>query len=110
MTDTAQVTFRNSIFDSVPDFGRSMCEGGLQDAGGNVQAPDLGCLGIVGDPKLSSLGDYGGVTPSYVLLPGSAAIGVAVSCPERDQRGAVVPDNAVSCDAGAFQSQGRFDQ
>lgn len=53
---------------------------------------------------LGSLGNYGGVTQSISLLPGSAAIDAGANCADTfDQRG--FSRNEL-CDIGAFESQG----
>ena len=59
------------------------------------------------DLLLAPLGDYGGKTPSYALLPGSPAIdaGSNTNCPATDQRDQERPVNG-TCDIGAFESQG----
>ncbi len=56
------------------------------------------------DPLLGPLAANGGPTNTDALLPGSPAIGAAVSadCPSADQRGVPRP---AACDAGAFQTQ-----
>ena len=60
---------------------------------------------VGGNPLLSPLGDYGGPTPSFALLPGSPAIGAGtiVGAPTTDQRG---EPRTGHVDIGAFQSQG----
>ncbi len=62
---------------------------------------------ITADPKLGTLGDYGGYTQSIPLLPGSSAIDVGNNtyCPSTDQRGVSRPQGA-ACDIGAFESTG----
>jgi hypothetical protein len=65
---------------------------------------------LSGDPFLSSLGDYGGSTQTFALLPGSPAIDAAGDCtpylnPDEDQRGVARPQGS-ACDIGAFESQG----
>jgi hypothetical protein len=57
------------------------------------------------DPLLGPLGDYGGPTPTFPLLPGSLAIGggTASNAPANDQRG---QPRVGLVDIGAFQSQG----
>ena len=69
---------------------------------------------IIGDdPLLASLGDYGGATQTFALLPGSPAIdaGNNTACANPatsnnlDQRGVARPQGAV-CDIGAFESRG----
>ena len=62
---------------------------------------------IYADPLLAPLGDYGGGTQTFALLPGSPAIdaGDDSACPATDQRGVARPQGA-HCDIGAFESQG----
>jgi parallel beta-helix repeat protein len=58
------------------------------------------------DPLLAPLGDYGGLTPTMALLPGSPAIGGGMSgagIPTADQRG---QPRTGHVDIGAFQSGG----
>jgi hypothetical protein len=58
------------------------------------------------DPKLSTLGDYGGPTMTMVPLPGSLAIGGGTTgsgIPSTDQRG-FARDSSI--DIGAFQGEG----
>lgn len=62
------------------------------------------------DPKLSSLGFYGGPTWVYGLTAASPAVdsGVPGACPARDQRGVARPqdgngDKKTACDRGAFE-------
>ncbi len=59
------------------------------------------------DPLLAPLGNFGGSTQTYALLPGSPAIdaGDNTACLTADQRGVAVPQGA-TCDIGAFESQG----
>ncbi len=56
------------------------------------------------DPLLAPLGNYGGDTPTFALLPGSPAIdkGSNAACPSTDQRGMPRPQGGV-CDIGAFE-------
>ena len=63
---------------------------------------------IIGsDPLLGSLGNYGGGTQTYTLLPGSPAIDAGQNCLATDQRGMARPQPAGgACDIGAFESQG----
>ncbi|MBN2381806.1 LamG domain-containing protein, partial [bacterium] len=57
------------------------------------------------DLLLGPLGDYGGTTLTYPLLPGSVAIdaGTSSDFPTYDQRGLA---RFGTCDVGAFESQG----
>jgi len=62
------------------------------------------------DPLLGALGNYGGLTQTFRLLPGSPAIdgGVATGCPGTDQRGVIRPkdgdgNGSTICDIGAFE-------
>jgi hypothetical protein len=61
------------------------------------------------DPKLGPLDDYGGSTPTMVLLAGSPAIdgGDNVTFPPTDQRGHARPYGAAA-DIGAFESSPPF--
>jgi CSLREA domain-containing protein/uncharacterized repeat protein (TIGR01451 family) len=60
-------------------------------------------LGV--DPLLAALGNYGGPTQTFALLPGSPAInaGTSTDAPLHDQRGKARAGNV---DIGAFESQG----
>lgn len=58
---------------------------------------------IVGDALIGPLAKNGGPTKTIALLAGSQAIGLATTCPKRDQRGKKRPDD---CDAGAFERKG----
>lgn len=68
---------------------------------------------LSGDPLLSALGDYGGTTQTFALLPGSPAINAgsnsvcsAVSTVNNlDQRGISRPQQT-TCDIGAYESRG----
>jgi len=57
------------------------------------------------DPLLGPLGDYGGPTPTFALLPNSPAIDAVKlgSCLPADQRGE--PRTDLQCDIGAFELQ-----
>jgi hypothetical protein len=56
----------------------------------------------VADPLIDVLAKNGGPTQTVRVLSGSDAIGLAGSCPNRDQRGKLRPDN---CDAGAYENK-----
>lgn len=62
---------------------------------------------IDADPLLAALGNYGGPTQTFALLPGSAAIdaGNGATCAAADARGITRPQGA-GCDMGAFESRG----
>jgi uncharacterized repeat protein (TIGR01451 family) len=83
------------------------CSGDFTDNGGNLVWGDSTCPGTEADPLLSALGDYGGPTQTFALLPGSAAInaGSDTICAAKDQRGVTRPQGA-HCDIGAFESGG----
>jgi hypothetical protein len=56
------------------------CDGSpITDGGGNLRWPasDTSCVGTYGDPKLAPLADNGGLTDTFALLAGSAAIDAA---------------------------------
>ena len=57
------------------------------------------------DPRLDTLKDNGGFTPTLALLPGSPAIdaGDNAACPATDQRGVTRPQGA-ACDIGAYEA------
>jgi predicted outer membrane repeat protein len=59
---------------------------------------------LTADPRLGTLGDYGGSTQTISLLPGSSAIdaGNDAVCPATDQRGMGRPQGA-HCDIGALE-------
>ena len=64
------------------------------------------CTNVIDtDPRLGTLGSYGGSTLTIPLLPGSSAIdaGDDTLCPTSDQRGVA---RVGVCDIGAFESQG----
>jgi hypothetical protein len=72
----------------------------VQDGSGGL--PDT----ITADPLLAPLGDYGGSTRTYALLPGSPAIDAGLSIPgsvAADQRSEPMSGQR---DIGAFESQG----
>ena len=63
------------------------------------------------NPLLAPLGDYGGPTQTFALLPGSPAIdrvpSTGAGCPATDQRGVARPQpTGGACDSGAFESRG----
>jgi hypothetical protein len=72
------------------------CNHGPTDRAGTPAAPL--------DPKLTPLGDHGGLTPTHALLAGSPAIdlGPVAGCAARDQRGRTRPAGS-GCDAGAVE-------
>ena len=83
----------------------------VTDGGGNLRWPsnDNSCVGTHGDPKLASLGEYGGLTKTMALLPGSKAIDTAVNaiCASEpvnntSQNGVTRP-HGPRCDIGAFE-------
>jgi hypothetical protein len=59
---------------------------------------------ITADPRLGTLGNYGGFTQTIPLLAGSSAIDTANDdyCPDTDQRDVHRPQGA-GCDIGAFE-------
>ena len=81
---------------------------GTGGSGGLVNGASGNQVGVaLVDVGLAPLGDYGGATQTFALLPGSFALGkgsVATS-PSTDQRGVARPVGSAS-DVGAFQSLG----
>jgi len=89
-------------------------DGGIITSQGNNLSTDGGAGLLVGpgdlintDPRLASLGNYGGTTQTHALLPGSPAInaGTATGAPSTDQRGIARPQQG-TVDIGAFESHG----
>ncbi len=77
-----------------------------QASGGDVVGSFKGANNLIGgNPLLGPLGDYGGLTWTMPLLPGSPAIGAGTTAaaPATDQRG---QPRTGHVDIGAFQSQG----
>jgi uncharacterized repeat protein (TIGR01451 family) len=59
---------------------------------------------ITTNPLLGALGNYGGSTKTFPLLPGSSAIkATSANCPATDQRGIA---RGTTCDIGAYESRG----
>lgn len=108
------IVIRNSLIASSPTGGN--CAGWAFEAGtANNLSDDATCgsgFTYSGNILLGALGNYGGSTDTFPLLPGSAAIdaGDPAVCAASggvnhlDQRGRARPDS--SCDIGAFESQG----
>jgi CSLREA domain-containing protein len=78
-------------------------------SGGHNVLADRTCLRtalgdqVTNNPRLSTLGNYGGPTETLYPLTGSPAIGGGgTSCPPTDQRGAGRPQG-VACDTGAVE-------
>ncbi|HEY0781657.1 MAG TPA: CSLREA domain-containing protein [Thermoanaerobaculia bacterium] len=102
-----------------PDCSGTPFSGGYNILGVGDQCFDLkaathdkvGTFAAPLDPKLSTLSDNGGPTPTFALLTGSPAIGggnpaapgsTTEACELRDQRGVARPGGTV-CDVGAFE-------
>ncbi|HLY28125.1 MAG TPA: choice-of-anchor Q domain-containing protein [Aggregatilineales bacterium] len=88
----------------------------IMDGGHNLQYPEKSCGDgiMMGNPRLSVLGDYGSYTKTHALFIGSLAIdrGSAAVCEAApisrlDQRQVERPDGdargSVSCDIGAYE-------
>jgi hypothetical protein len=106
--ETAAV-IKNSI---IANSTGSNCHGNLDSSSSsNLLWPstDPSCVGGYGDPKLNSLGNYGGPTPTLSLRTGSKAMdtgddGICTSSPidSVDQRGSPRPYGP-QCDIGSFE-------
>jgi predicted outer membrane repeat protein len=99
-------TVRNSLF--VKGTTGVNCYGNVN--GSNSLTDDPSCTkGFTQSSNLllGSLGDYGGSTQTFPLLPGSSAIdaGGSAYCPAFDQRGVARPQ-LNGCDIGAYESRG----
>jgi hypothetical protein len=90
----------------------SECAGLFQGSGGVVVQLQMGTsctvTGVIpnepADALIALLDDNGGPTKTVALQPGSAAIGLAATCPATDQRGK--PRPGVNCDSGALERKG----
>jgi CSLREA domain-containing protein len=84
------------------------CSGTL-NGGGNVNAPDPSCGGIVADPRLGPLENNGGPAPTFLPAPGSPVIDIvppgsaACTTNDPDERGASRPQGP-TCDSGAVEA------
>ena len=105
--ESGQITLLNSILSCAT--GKTNAFGPIIDAGYNLNSDATGFLtnstslnGV--DPKLGTLGNHGGPTPTIPLLPGSIAIdhGDPASFPPTDQRGYPRPFGSAP-DIGAFE-------
>lgn len=96
----------NSVVANSPSGGN--CAGSIVDHGGNLTWPDATCPGLNADPLLDPAGlqSNGGPTQTIALMPGSAAIDLAVGCPPpaTDQRGVLRPQGA-ACDSGSYERE-----
>ena len=88
-SDGAQI----AIARGYPSISYSVIEGGY-----------AGTAILTTDPKLGTLGNYGGFTQTIPLLAGSSAIdaGDDSVCPATDQRGIIRPQG-LHCDIGAYE-------
>ena len=109
-----QLTDSVLALNTVGDSGSGpACHGEFEGAGSLVDAsgsnPNCNFVGLfqpdtTTTPMIGSLEDNGGPTKTIKLLSGSPAIGIALGCPNKDQRGKPRPDTG--CDAGAFERKG----
>ena len=107
------VTIYNSIFANNPTGNNCWSHyGGPFYGSNNLADDDTGGAGFTKSASilLGTLGNYGGSTQTFPLLPGSSAIdagdsaiGAAAPVNSLDQRGVTRP---AACDIGAFESQG----
>jgi hypothetical protein len=91
------------FYESAPIISDSIVQNGC---------PGGTCTNIITtDPKLGTLGNYGGLTQTVPLLTGSSAIdtGNDTTCPSADQRGVTRPQGN-HCDIGAYEYEGPFNQ
>ena len=89
-------TLKGTVSGSYNLIGTGGSGGLTSGVGGNIVS--------VASPLLAPLGDYGGPTLTFALLPGSPAIGNGTAIPgiTTDQRG--LPLNLPVPDIGAFQT------
>jgi CSLREA domain-containing protein len=98
---------RNSLIANSSGGGDCRNYGTLATNANNLIEDGTCSPALSGDPLLSSLGDYGGSTQTFALLPGSRAInaGDNATCLTPDQRSVARPQGS-ACDIGAFESLG----
>ena len=100
-------TFYNSI---IANSSGGNCFGNISANSSSNLADDTSCgtsgFSVSSSMLLGPLGDNGGPTQTFALLPGSPAIeaGDDSACPATDQRGVARPIGA-HCDIGAFEFQ-----
>jgi hypothetical protein len=114
--DEGSILLKNSILATtstspIYTYGQN-CDGTpITDGGGNLRWPtsDASCVGTYGDPKLIPLADNGGLTRSFALNEGSAAIDAAIDslCAAEpvnnaSQNGVTRP-HGPHCDVGSFE-------
>jgi predicted outer membrane repeat protein len=104
--NTGTATIENTIVGNTTSGGN--CSGTFAAGSTNNLADDGTCgssFRQTTNLALGTLGDYGGTTQTFPLLPGSEAIdaGNASSCQPTDQRGV---NRVGTCDIGAFESRG----
>ncbi len=115
-TDTAALSFRNSIIEGGCGYAQAGINASL---GGNLESPGDTCRLVhpsdqvaVEKLGLAELDWNGGRTRSRALLFGSPAVDAGTSsCEAADQRGQARPqdgdgDGVATCDAGAFELAG----
>jgi CSLREA domain-containing protein len=101
---------RNSLIANNSLSGGECLNQGTFTANVNNLIEDGSCSpALSGDPLLGPLGNYGGSTQSFALLPGSPAIDAAGDCtpylnPDEDQRGVARPQSS-ACDIGAYEAK-----
>jgi hypothetical protein len=117
---SASATLQNTIVANSPSGGN--CYGTVSSNGYNLSSDGTCDFDNTGDlnntdPKLGTLGNYGGPTQTVPLLPGSPAIdaGNPSGCTDSqghllktDQRGKPRPDkedHGIGCDMGAYERQ-----
>lgn len=110
------LALKNTIIANSTSFDCISDNGGTISANINNLIEDGGCgATLSGDPVLAPLGNYGGTTQTFALLPGSPAIDAgdnttcanAATVNNLDQRGVTRPQQG-TCDIGAYESRGGF--
>ncbi len=115
--EAGTITVKNSIIANNPTGGNCFNHyNGYTFDGMNSLVDDTSCSsGFINSSSilLGTLGNYGGNTQTFPLLPGSSAINAgddslcaAAPVSGKDQRGIVRPQGGAACDIGAFESQG----
>ncbi len=98
------LNYTNTIIANAPSDDCVNINGSIGTHTNNLVQDGTCSASLSGDPKLSTLGSYGGPTHTIALLPGSPAIdaGNDSTCAAFDQRGVARPQG-LHCDIGAYE-------
>ncbi|MCX6050463.1 MAG: right-handed parallel beta-helix repeat-containing protein, partial [Chloroflexi bacterium] len=105
ISNEGSLDLANTIIANSSSGGDCVNSGTLATNSHNLVADNSCSPALSGDPRLAALGDYGGDTQTFALLPDSPAIdaGDDTACATVDQRSTA---RVGVCDIGAFETQG----